>query len=581
MDDRGSDRFFKSRIFRCGASNYYTDEILLANDTHTEGRLEKIREAGFNGIWLHAQLRDLEPGDLFKGYSDRIDERLAALTKLIGRAKRHGLGVWLYFTEPLGLNSEDPFWKTHPEVKGHFHPRQWVNPPGAYALCSSTPEVKRYLREGFFDLFRKTPLAGAILITSSEHDNNCWSNVTEQNNECNCPRCGPRGPAEVIAEVITLIHDGIRDARPDARVVAWDWDWHRLVKPPFTDITERLPAEVVIMGDFERGGRIRRLNKRRIVDEYSLVYPGPSNKFRKEADYLSGKRPLWAKLQINTTHELATVPSMPMVVSLYRKFRYLREVKAAGYMATWNFACNPDTLNTHAVKKLSSGERIPDEKAFLKRLAEEYFGTGIRTDEVVEAWYGFYRAGLSYPLDGFGFLYCSPINFSMAYPLKLDFEGSPMPPAWTRDFSKFGDKLEDTLSGYSLKEVVELLGRLSRQWRRASALYLSAIQDGGNTANVRKESENAIIIGCCFESLYNTYRWYAWRKNKSSRNPLTSRERRLLEDEAALITKALPVLGGNPEFGFHGEHHLTMFDTKSVTAKLRDLERMLKRAGRN
>ena len=99
------------RIFRCSGSDYYGDEILQANATHTDDRLRGIADAGFTGIWLHAVLRDLAPTDLFKKYIRHSDKRLDALKKLCKRADRFGLRVWLYFTEPLGLREDHRFWK--------------------------------------------------------------------------------------------------------------------------------------------------------------------------------------------------------------------------------------------------------------------------------------------------------------------------------------------------------------------------------------------------------------------------------------------------------------------------------------
>ena len=102
------------RIFRCGASDFYHNEILSANETHTDERLQSIADAGFTGIWLRGKLRELVPTDLFSSCVSYAPERLQSLVKLCARANRFGLGVWLYFNEPLGLVESHRIWQDHP-----------------------------------------------------------------------------------------------------------------------------------------------------------------------------------------------------------------------------------------------------------------------------------------------------------------------------------------------------------------------------------------------------------------------------------------------------------------------------------
>ena len=158
---------FDFRVFRCKASDYRRDEILLANETHTTGQLRAIANTGFNGIWLRARLRDLVPGELFVPYVRKSQQRVAELLKLCRRARRHGLDIWLYCTEPLGLPETHRFWRYHPELVGH-RTKLSIEPTGSLALCPSTAEVQRYLAQGFRQLFHKVPLKGVILITASE-----------------------------------------------------------------------------------------------------------------------------------------------------------------------------------------------------------------------------------------------------------------------------------------------------------------------------------------------------------------------------------------------------------------------------
>ena len=48
---------------------------------------------------------------------------------------------------------------------------------------------------------------------------------------------------------------------------------------PQREVIERLPAGVTVMADWERGGKRSWQGRELLVDEYSLGYPGPSERF--------------------------------------------------------------------------------------------------------------------------------------------------------------------------------------------------------------------------------------------------------------------------------------------------------------
>jgi len=570
-------KIFENRIFRCGQSNYYLkDEILFVNQTHTDDNLKAIADSGFNGIWLRLTLRDIVPTSLFQKYSLSSDKYLHELDKLCRRAGRFGLKVWPYLTEPLGMEASHPFWKANPDLAGHT--TQIYNEEPQIALCSSTQAVQDYLHTGFSTFFKKLPLAGAILITSSEHVSNCWAHVlsnpkaypnpeTFWARKCRCPRCSKHSPAEVISSIITLIHNSINSVNKNAKVVAWDWSWNMHFKPPYEDISKLLPKDVIFMGDFERGGKVKRLNKTNIVEEYSLIYHGPSPRFKSKAEYtVKQHRPLWARFQINTTHELATISNLPMIVSLYRKFKFLHQSKASGFMGCWNFACCTNTLNTFAVKELCGSKFDNNEKRWLAGLAKKYFGSRIDADLVVKAWYGFDRASRHYPIGGNNnFLYFSPVNEALSYPLVLDFKGIPMGGSWLKH--KFSDRLEDTALTYSLEEIAESFGELAKVWSKALVVYEKALNSESSNTRMRQEFGVAKIIGGIFQSTYNIYRWYLLRKDKKT-NSITVIERDIVINELENIKTALPFVEADSRAGFHQEPQWQMFDSGSIRRKI-------------
>ena len=578
-------KMFEHRIFRCGASNFHGDEIAIVNQTHTTDRLQAIADAGFNGIFLCGKLRELAPTNLFKEYSAKADERIKELRKLCRRAGKIGLGIWLIFIEPRGLPQMDPFWQKHPGLRGHCT-RIYDFPP-ELSLCSSTDQVRQYLHEGFSELFQKVPLAGAMLITASESVNNCWAHVkanpkkleyteTFWKSECSCPRCAPRGPIDVVADIIKTIRHGIKSVRPDAHIVALDWSWNMYLEPPYNKLVQQLPEDVILMGDFERGGTVKRANKRRRIEEYSIIYPGPSKRFRDEVKNHSDRRSIWAKFQVNTSHELATVPNLPLIVSLYRKFKYLQQAKINGYMASIHFGCAPDTLNVFVTKKLSTKGFDYNEKKCLTKIAYEFFGHNVDAEKVVRAWYGFMRASYCYPIGGSNsFLYFSPVNEALIYPLKLKFDDTPMGGSWIKH--EIGDRLEDTAQTYTIQELADLLGKLSKRWNNAIQIYETALVSTDHCERKKKELGVAKVAGTIFQSTYNIYRWYLLRKNKRTQK-VGSAEQEIVANELSNLQMALPLLEADKRLGFHEEAQWAMYDSKRIKQKIASLTCILNSA---
>lgn len=567
-----TEKWLQHRIFRSKDSDYVLGELESCLNTHSEERLKAIAAAGFTGIWVRGKLREIAPTGLFAKYYPQAGENLKRLQILSERARQCGLGLWLYFTEPLGMEVSNPFWREHPDLCGckvqvyDFEPQ--------YSLCSSTKAVQDYLKNGFTELAGNIDLQGIVLITASEHINNCWAHVlTKPENfdsaedfwlkQCQCPRCRTRKPAEVIAEIIRLIHDGLRSGKnAKAKLVAWDWSWNMNANPPYNDIVNRLPEEVVLMGDFERGGKINRLGREVTVEEYSLMYSGPSERFTKEVSAYAADREMFARFQLNTTHELGTVSSLPMIVSLYRKLKYLLQHNIAGAMMCWNFATETETLNVFALKYFREHYEENEER-WLEGLAAAYFGK--QAKEAVLAWKLFHEAGAEYPLNGNKFVYFSPVSYALGYDLKPHFAAAAMGSCDSRE--PHGDRLEESYGSFTLQEIITLLENLAAKWKKACAQYEKA-------AGPHVEINNAWAAYHCFRSTRNIYQWYRYRKPNQDK-PVSNEGRQIIEDEIENLQAALKVLAKDNRLGFHQEARMYLFNTEIVNAKIVKLKKML------
>ena len=74
----------------------YGDPLLdPALDPYPNGLLQRLAALGVNGVWLHTVLRQLAPSDDFPEFGDQHETRLATLRRLVQRAKRYGIKIYL------------------------------------------------------------------------------------------------------------------------------------------------------------------------------------------------------------------------------------------------------------------------------------------------------------------------------------------------------------------------------------------------------------------------------------------------------------------------------------------------------
>ena len=244
----------------------YGDPLLDPTlDPYPDGYLARLAASGVDGVWLQAVLTRLAPFPWDARQSEGHKTRLKNLRLLVERARRHGVGVYLYLNEPRSCPTS--FFATQPNLKG-------VAEGDFAALCTSVPEVREWLASAVETICRAAPeLAGFFTITGSENLTSCWSH----GNGKACPRCGKRTPAEVIAEVNSTFYDGIRRAGSGQTLIAWDWGWR---DDWVESIITRLPREVQFMSVSEWGMPIDRGGVATTVGEYSISTIGPGDRAR-------------------------------------------------------------------------------------------------------------------------------------------------------------------------------------------------------------------------------------------------------------------------------------------------------------
>jgi hypothetical protein len=372
------------RVSPCFCYSYfapYGDPLLdKAADPYPEEYLARLAATGVDGVWLPAMLHTLAPFPWDDQLSANYDARRRNLRALIVRARKHGIGIYLYLNEPRSMPLS--FFDAHPEMKG-------IVSGDRAALCTSNPDVQQYLVEAVASICRAVPdLAGFFTITASENMTNCWY----ANRTPDCPRCSKRSAGEVIGEVNNLFYEGIRKSGSSAKLIAWDWGW---ADDWAEDIINRLPQNVGFMSVSEWSIPIERGGARSIVFEYSISTVGPGQRAAK-LWAIARKRGLktFAKIQAGNTWELSATPYIPALENVAQHAVNLREAGVDGLMLGWTLGGYPSP-NLEVVSEISQSSSLTALEA-MEKVAARRFGEAL-APAMVKAWREFSKAFCEFP----------------------------------------------------------------------------------------------------------------------------------------------------------------------------------------
>ncbi|MFM7323003.1 MAG: hypothetical protein ACKO5K_16005, partial [Armatimonadota bacterium] len=360
----------------------YGDPLLDEGaDLLPEGYVARMAESGVDGIWLQGVLTLLAPFPWEPARSDGWKVRRANLRAIAAAARRHGVGLWLYLNEPRMLPKS--FFETRPALKGPVF--------GDNAcLCVSHPDVRRWLAGATESLLREVPeLAGIFTISASENPTNCHSH----GRGAECPRCGPRGAAAVIADTNAAMAEGVVKAGTGARFIAWDWGWP---DDQALAIIDGLPKSVDVMSVSEWSLPLVRGGVSTQVGEYSLsaVGPGPRATRHWRHARRKGHRTV-AKTQLAVTWECGAVPYIPAVDNAARHAANLKGSGVDGLMLGWTMGGWPSP-NLEVVGAIATQPGVPDPDGAMAAVARRRFGERAAPG-VVAAWKSMSRAFEEFP----------------------------------------------------------------------------------------------------------------------------------------------------------------------------------------
>lgn len=590
---------FNPRILRSPWSAFYGRELEDALQAHPEAYLRQAADQGYNGLWLHAVLRDTAASDLFPDTAQKR-RRITALQRFVEKVDKHGFKVYLYLCEPRSLRGNDPFWSRHRDLAGQpftMSGRDEGLENCDLALCTSTSAVKECLEQSTYRLFRQVPgLGGAFMITASEFHTHCYSHqplprkFTDPYMEAwskapfTCPRCRERTPAEVTAEVIQLVNRGIKSASPQADVMAWTWSWYIVEKDPQPTLLSLLPKDVIVISDLERGGWKDVGGRRYPVDEYSYSSLGPSPRFRQQAAIAQqrGLR-IMAKMQIGCTHELAAIPYLPVPFLLAEKLKRMRKLGVDGYLGCWIFG--GDLTPMSRLAGIMSRQPQPEPVQAVLEVARTEFGEA-GAPAVCRAWRKLCTAWRRYPFS-IALLYNGPINYATACPFSLPYATRSLtwctqpPPRDQQGHLQGGDDLEHWVKPFGAPVVIGAFRQMLQEWQKGVVILEQACAcEPGNEA-LRRERNLARHIALCIQSTANIVRFLLLvRQTRKSglagaSSRLKVRLQAILVEELHTAEEDAALVAADPRLGYHAEAHTALFTVADLHHKAAVIRRQL------
>lgn len=518
--------------------NYYPDEYL-----------NRLAHEAVNGLWLTVHFDEVCRSAVLPETGRNPELRLNKLRQTVAQCARYGIKIYLFTNEPIPLWPNGPVGKAHPELLGNIHgDRQ------RHYFCTSSQTGQAYLEEALYNLFTDVPgLGGIIDITIGEGGTHCCSGLITSNT---CPRCSKRDPHEVFREAVDAMRKGMYAANPEAEFISWPygqytaWGDHETVAS-----AGRLPTGVTLLHNFESSAEAEQCGRLHKIQDYWLSFIGPSQLFVDCAKAAVGQgNRMAAKLQVGCSHEVATVPYVPVPGHLYRKYKSLHELGVSTVMQCWYFGNYPG-LMTRAAGELSFAPLPASEEEFLLGLASRDWGAF--ASEVVHAWKYFQEGYSSFPLNHvFGWF--GPVHDAPTWPWYLEPVDLGISPSYllaAPSGDRFGECFAYT---HSISDILELTRKMADEWERGAAILRRLRPAFVENEERRKDIGVAMALGIQFESAANMLEFYALREELpyvSSEEGMAhlARMRFLVLRELERDEELLALCEDDSRLGFHSE----------------------------
>lgn len=541
------------------------DELSDDIDYYPEEYLNRLAHDGTNGLWIYTKFMDLLPSGLIKEYGNNSESRIKKLKTIIRKCARYGIKVYVFAIEPMSCASVNrDILKNYPQIKGSD---LWGD---EYSFCTETEFGKAYCIDSTKTMAELFPgLGGYINITLGERPTNC-SNAGETNN---CIHCSHLSMGKILADTVDYFCEGFRRAKADMKMVSWTYGHRNWKQEDIEEYVKYAPQDAYLMQNFEDMGTPVQLGKKRLAADYWLSYAGPSDMFRKTAEACKKyNKKLFAKMQVCCSHEVASVPYIPVPGLIFEKFKGAYELGVKGVMECWYFGNYP-CLMSKAAGELSFVHDFSDEGAFLEHLASIYWGR-TQAKHVVMAWKLFAEGYKNYP-NNIMFSYYGPMHDGIVWELQLEPKNYSLPRSWFSTDKCDGDRIEECLLGvHSVSEAEILTLEMSDKWK-AGIKELEKIPPN-NSYNYSEQISCAKALNVLFESGHNIIRFYELREKlgfeEENQTEMLAEMEKIVKREIELSDEMIVLCENDKRLGYHSEaENFKFFDLK-----LRDRIKKLK-----
>ena len=526
----------------------------LANpelDPFPDALLAEYAATGVKGVWMQGILYQLTEFPFDPSKSEGWQTRQESLRRLVARAKKFGIGIYLYFNEPRSM--DDAFFQKWPQLRGERE-------GDFYALCTSTPEVKKYIEDAAYNLFSAVPdLAGFFTITMSENLTNCYSRAGET---VHCERCAKRNPWEVVAEVNNLLARGAHRANPKARAIAWSWGWRDewATKVPALltegqivqcNSEERLPTNVGGVPGY--------------VSDYSISQVGPGEKAKSvwKAALDAGLQTC-AKVQVNTSWEASAIPFLPTFDKVAEHVRNLKKAGVRNLQLSWTLGGCPSPVLKMVDRMMSEGG---DAESFLKDwLGDELGAVMNKAQALMSSAFG------EFPF-ACGVLYRAPQNYGPMIPIYTE------PTGWESTMVTFPyDDLDGWRIQYPRDVFLNQFEKLTAGWSKGVELMEPMV---GKSERFDELYNMAMSALCHFRTSRNLVKFVIHRDAWLEKHEESDREAMLwlIQDERVNTETLIRIRHADDRIGFEATNHYcyTVNDLVEKLVNLDYCERKLQR----
>ena len=539
------------------------DELLDEIDYYPDGYLNRLAHNGTNGLWIYTSFAQLLSSPYLPSKDENTAKRMEKLARVTAKCKRYGIKVYVFAIEPMGLLAEEC--PPYLDMLGADATSSFPAPRRPF--CPRIEKTREHIIYCLEYIFKTIPdLAGYISITAGERPTTCSSVGTYKT----CPRCGKYSRGENLAFSVDVIKEGLRRAGTGAEFISWTYGhryWH---DHDILEYIDKTPSDVTLMQNFEDRGTDIQLGKPRIAWDYWLSYPGPSDMFQMSAKRsVETGHPTYAKMQVCSSHEIATVPYIPAPGILFDKYSAAVELGVTGIMECWYFGNYPSLMN-RASTELSYDGAHKDKRAFLVELASRLYGR-TRAEAVADAWEAFEESYRNYPTN-IMFSYYGPMHDGIAWELFPIPVNRALPRSWLLLDAPDGDRIGECLfKGHTLDEAITLADRMCDSWRSGlSRLPLSPDDEHTSCAKA---------IGILFESGRDILEFYRKREELGTGacDPLTAvtEMETINVREIYRTERMIDLCERDPRIGYHSEAEGFKFFPEKMRARVEKLWRLM------